>query len=143
MRWFPLALSAALCAPLTASAEPPSKHAGAGEIRPCPATLPGYECESKKTLWETAVRFEKKLLDEQLAHARTQVELERAKRKLAVRTSTTIRNLVVPPAPVETKSEGHSTWTLISSNVVTGVLTAAITAALASKEDQPQTIVVK
>lgn len=140
MRCIPFIISAILCAPLTVHSQPVNKLGRTVENASCGPDAPGYECFSKRELWTTSVRFEGKWKDEQLAHAGTKVKLAGAEKKLAVRTSTAIRNLVVPPSSSE--PEGHSTSTLVLYSglaLVAGIVVGAIVLS----KNEPSTIVVK
>ena len=137
MKCLPFLLSLALCAPLPARSQPVD---GAVDKSPCAEDAPGYECFSKLQLWETGTRFKGKWKDEQLSHAETKVLLAGAEKKLAVRTSTAIRNLVIPPLPSE--NSGHSTTILVVSAGV-ALAVGLIVGALALAKDEPSTIVVR
>lgn len=139
MRVFPLLLSGLLSAPLRASAEPPIDVAPKGRSSTCDSAAPGYECFSKHDLWEGAVRWQAKAKDARLERDAAQVRLGACEEKLATRTSTAIRNLVVPPAP---QAEGHSTTVVVLASglaLVAGIVIGALVIA----RDDPSTVVVR
>lgn len=134
-------LSALLCAPLPASAQPVEKVVKDGEKPPCDPSLPGYECFSKAELWQAGVRWRGKFQDAKLETSSVAASLRGCRKKLATRTSTAIRNLVIPPAS-SSETSGHSTTTVVIIGglfLVAGVLIGAF----AASNDQPQTIVVR
>lgn len=140
MRVLTLALCVALGAPVTARAVEPSRSPASAGSSPCEPGSPGYECVSRRELWEASVRFRAKWMDERLAHAETRVRLAGVEAKLAVRTSTAIRDLVPPPPALATSE--HSTTVLVISTglaLVAGVVIGAVFL----KRDEPSTIVVK
>jgi len=133
----PVALAALLLAPISGLAEAPDEATEPG----CRAGQPGYECASKRELWETSVRWKGKaqdarfaLLEERISHAAT-------REKLLARTSTAVRDLAVPP-PLPQAEQGHSTTILVLASGVALVAGIAF-GVLALGSSEPSTIVVK
>ena len=99
-----------------------------------------FKKTSKRALWDAGQRYRQKWHDCGDDIAVEERRLEGCRRKLATRTSTAIRKLVVPPAVPS--SEGWSTEMVLLSGLV-GLAIGAFLGVILTKRSDPAVVVTK